>query len=98
MPKLTRREMLEVSIPVMLLLIFLLVASLIISAIFGFFGLAGWSATEVQCPYGSDCADATMAAWIGISVALVCLVISALIVWRLARALNDASGEGSNSN
>lgn len=66
-----------------LLLLVLLVTSLLFAGIFGFVGLAAWSAAQTQCPDGNDCSDATVAALIGATVVLISLLVSAAAIRRL---------------
>ena len=51
----------------------------------GFYAVVGWLAMGDQCPYGNDCADATMAFQTGLGASIILVVTLGWLARRLWR-------------
>ena len=64
-----------------------IIAGAMIAIAYGFAGLAAWGASQDQCPYGNDCADAVAVMKLGLIIAPISCLISVVALWFLVRSL-----------
>jgi hypothetical protein len=67
----------------------LLVVALALALVFGRLAAVDGSSGLIQCPNGSDCADARTAMEIGIAVAFAGVYVSAVAIRALTRKRNQ---------